>query len=169
MGATDVPVRHDPLDKLEAFVANVTKATPTPLLDMSPCRRRVDPILVDAPPQLPSSEASSLRRSRHQALDPLSVVKPSMRGTVLLARRLGEAGALSEICAPSASVASTEEAVDNFLRQGPLSRRMEALQALFPMLKNKTKISPIVPCGMERQRRARLNASHLGCGCVGCE
>jgi hypothetical protein len=56
MGAAD--------DKLEAFVAIVSKVPPTPLLDKPPRRRRVDPVLVDAPPQLPSSEASGLRRSR---------------------------------------------------------------------------------------------------------
>jgi hypothetical protein len=33
--------------------------------------------------------------------------------------------------------------VDNFFLEGPPPRRMEALQALFPMLKNKTKISPV--------------------------
>jgi hypothetical protein len=71
-------------DKLEAFIANVTEAILTPLLDMLPRRCRVDPILVDTPPQLPSSEASSLKRSRREALDPLSVVKPAKRGTMLL-------------------------------------------------------------------------------------
>jgi hypothetical protein len=143
-GATNVSGRHDPAtDKLEAFVANVTEVVPTPLLDMPPRRRRVDPVLIDAPPQLPSSEASGLRRSRRQALDPLSVVKPAKRGTMLLARRLGEVGVLGEVRVPPASVVSAEEAVDNFFREGPPPRRMEALQALFPMLKNKTKISPV--------------------------
>jgi hypothetical protein len=33
--------------------------------------------------------------------------------------------------------------VANFFREGSLPRRMEALQVLFPMLKNKTKISPV--------------------------
>jgi hypothetical protein len=50
---------------------------------------------------------------------------------------------LSEVRAPLTLLASAEEVVDNFFREGPLSRRMEALQALFPMLKNKTKISPM--------------------------
>jgi hypothetical protein len=134
--------RHDPaIDKLEAFVANVMKVVPTPLLDMPPLRRRVDPVLVDAPPQLPSLEASGLRRSRYQALDPLAVVKPTKRGTVLLARRLGEVGVLGEVRAPPVSVASAEEVVDNFFCEGPPPRRMETPQVLFPMLKNKTKIS----------------------------
>jgi hypothetical protein len=108
-GATD--------DKLEAFVAIVSKVPSTPLLDKSPRRSRVDPVLVDAPPQLPSSEASGLRRSRRQALDPLSAVKPTKRGTMLLARRLGE------VSVPPTSVAS----VVNFFCDGPPSRRMEAL------------------------------------------
>jgi hypothetical protein len=88
-------------------------------------------------------EASGLRRSRRQALDPLSVVKPTKWGTVLLAWRLGEVGALGEVGTPPASVASAKEAVYNFFREGPPQRHMEALQALFPMLKNKTKISPV--------------------------
>jgi hypothetical protein len=72
---------------LEDFTSSVTKDIPLPLLDLPPPRRRrVDPVLVDAPPPLPSSEVSGLRRSRRQALDPLSVVKPAKRGTVLLAR-----------------------------------------------------------------------------------
>jgi hypothetical protein len=77
-GATDVPDRHVLAGKLEAFVSNVTKATPTPVLDIPPLRHRVDPVLIDAPPQLPSSEAFGLRRNLRQALDPLSVVKPAM-------------------------------------------------------------------------------------------
>jgi hypothetical protein len=91
---------------LEDSTSSVTKDIPLPLLDLPPPRRRqVDPVLVDAPPLLPSSEVSSLRRSRCQALDPLSVVKPAKRGTVLLARRLGETGA------PPASVAAADEVV----------------------------------------------------------
>jgi hypothetical protein len=56
---------------------------------------------------------------------------------VVLARRLGEAGA------PPTSVASAEEVVQNFFREGPPPHRIEALQALFVMLKKKTKISPL--------------------------
>jgi hypothetical protein len=44
-------------------------------LDKPPRRHRIDPVLVDTPPQLPSSEALGLRRSRRQALEPLSTVK----------------------------------------------------------------------------------------------
>jgi hypothetical protein len=118
-----------------------------PLLDKPPRRRRVDPVLVDAPPQLPSSEASGLRRSRRQALDLISVVKPAKRGTVLLAQRLGEVGALGEVGVPPTSVAKAEEAVDNFFCDGPSSRRMEAMQDLFLLLRNKTKISPLLTEG----------------------
>jgi hypothetical protein len=89
--------------KLDAFVAIVSKVPSMPLLDKPPHRRRVDPVLIDAPPQLPSSEASGLRRSRRQALDPISAVKPAKRGTVLLARRLGEVGALGEVGVPPTS------------------------------------------------------------------
>jgi hypothetical protein len=42
---------------------------------------------------------------------------------------------------------SAEEAVDNFFCDGPPPRRMEALQALFPLLRNKTKISPLLTEG----------------------
>jgi hypothetical protein len=55
---------------LEKFVNNVKKDILSPLLDKPPPRRRVDPVLRDAPPQLPSSEALGLRRNRRQALDP---------------------------------------------------------------------------------------------------
>jgi hypothetical protein len=51
----------------------------------------------------------SLRSSKNQMcpkfLDPLSAVKPAKRGTVLLARRLGEVGALGEVGVPPTSVA----------------------------------------------------------------
>jgi hypothetical protein len=107
---------------LEDFTSNVTKDIPLPHLDLSPPRRRqVDPVLVDAPPPLPSSEVFGPRRSRRQALDPLSVVKSAKRGTVLLARRLGETGA------PPASVAAADEVVDNFFRDGHQPHHMNAL------------------------------------------
>jgi hypothetical protein len=48
---------------------------------------------------------------------------------------------------PPTSVASAKEAVANFFCDGPLPRRMEALQALFPSLRNKTKISPLLTEG----------------------
>jgi hypothetical protein len=64
-----------------------------------------------------------------------------MRGTVLLSWRLDEVG--GEVGAPLATVSSAEEAVDNFFREGPPPRRIEALQSLFPMLKNMTKIFPV--------------------------
>jgi hypothetical protein len=66
---------------------------------------------------------------------------------VLLARWLGEVGALGEDGVPLTSVASAEEAVGNFFCDGPPPRRMEALQALFPLLRNKTKISPLLTEG----------------------
>jgi hypothetical protein len=58
---------------------------------------------------------------------------------VLLARRLGETGA------PPASVAAADEVVDNFFGDGHQLHRMDALQTLFPMLKNvhKIKTSPL--------------------------
>ena len=59
---------------LEDFISKVMKNIPLPLVDKPPRRRRVDPVLVDAPPQLPSSEAYGPRRS-HRHLDPLSAVK----------------------------------------------------------------------------------------------
>jgi hypothetical protein len=61
---------------------------------------------------------------------------------MLLVRRLGEVGALGEFGVPPVSMAAPEEVVDNF-REGPLPRCMKALQDLFSMLKNKTKISPV--------------------------
>ena len=76
-------------------------------------RRRVDPVLVDVPPQLSSSEAYGPRRSRRQALDPLSAIKPAKRGTVLFIRRLGEVGA------PLLLAASEEQVVENFFREHP--------------------------------------------------
>jgi hypothetical protein len=96
----------------------------------------VYPILRDAPPQLPSSEAFGLGQSHRQALDPLSVIKPAKRGQVLLMQRLGG------IVTPLLVAALVEEAVDNLIRNGPLPHQMNALQDLFLVLKNKTKISP---------------------------
>jgi hypothetical protein len=125
---------------LEDFTSSITKDIPLPLLDLpSPRCRRVDPVLIDTPFPLPSSKVFGLRRSHFQALDPLSVVKPAKRETVLLARRLGETGA------PPASVSAADEVVDNFFRDGHQPHRMDALQTLFPMLKNvhKIKISPL--------------------------
>ena len=78
-----------------------------------------------------------LRRSHRQALDPLSAVKPAKRGSVLLMRRLGEVGA------PLPLAASAEQAVENFFREPP-PRHVDALQDLFPMLKNMSKNSPFV-------------------------
>jgi hypothetical protein len=50
---------------LEDFTSSVTKDILLPLLDLPPPHlRRVDPVLVDASPPLPSSEVSGLRRSR---------------------------------------------------------------------------------------------------------
>ena len=46
---------------LEDFISKITINIPPPLVDKPPRRRRVDPVLVDAPPQLPSSEADGLR------------------------------------------------------------------------------------------------------------
>ena len=46
---------------LKDFISQVTMNIPPPLVDKPPRRRRVDPVLVDAPPQLPSSEADGLR------------------------------------------------------------------------------------------------------------
>ncbi|CAO2149225.1 unnamed protein product [Urochloa humidicola] len=121
---------------LEAFINKVTKDIPTPLLDKPPRRRRVDPVLVDAPPQLPSSEASGIRRSYRQALDPLSAVKTAKRGEVLLMRRLGEVGV------PLSLTASAGQAVKQFFEEGPPPHHMDAMLDMFPMLKNKSKTSP---------------------------
>ena len=52
-------------------------------------------------------------------------------------RRFGETGA------PSALAASTKEAVENLFRERPPPHHMEALQVMFPMLKNMTKIPPL--------------------------
>ena len=52
---------------LEEFISKVTKNISPPLVDKPPHRRRVDPILVDAPPLLASSEADGLMRSHRQA------------------------------------------------------------------------------------------------------
>ena len=46
---------------LEDFISKVSKNISPPLVDKPTRRRRVDPVLVDAPPQLPSSEADGLR------------------------------------------------------------------------------------------------------------
>jgi hypothetical protein len=133
VGASD----DDNFTALEDFISKVTKSIPPLLVDKSPRRRRVDPVLVEAPPQLPSSEASGPRRSHCQALDPLSAVKPAKRGAVLLMRRLGEVGA------PLPLAASAEQAVDNFFRDPP-PHHADALQDMFPMLKNKSKGSPFM-------------------------
>ena len=122
---------------LEDFIGKVSKNIPLPLVDKPPRHRRVDPVLVDVPPQLPSSEAYGLRRSHRQALDPLSAVKPAKRGAVLLMRRLGEVGV------PLPLSTSAEQAVDNFFRDPP-PHHVGALQDMFPMLKNKSKSSPSV-------------------------
>jgi hypothetical protein len=68
--------------------------------------------------------------------DTLSAVNPAKRGTMLLAR-------LGEVSVPPVSVASAEATVDNFFCDGRPPRRMEELQALFLLLKNNTKISPV--------------------------
>ena len=122
---------------LEDFISNVTKNIPPPLADKPLRRRRVDPVLVDAPPQLPSSEVLGLRRSYRQALDPLSAVKPAKRGSVLLMRRLGEVGA------PLPLAASAEQVVENFFRDPP-PHHVDALQDMFPMLKYQSNNSPSV-------------------------
>ena len=111
------------------------KNIPPPLVVKPPRRRRVDPVLVDAPPQLPSSEAYGPRRSHRQALDPLSAVKPAKRGAMLLMRRLGELGA------PLPLAASVEQAAEKFFREGPPPHHMDALGDIFAMLKNKSKSS----------------------------
>ena len=123
---------------LEDFIGKVSKNIPLPLVDKPPRHRRVDPVLVDAPPQLPPSEAYGLRRSHRQALDPLSAVKPAKQGAVLLMRRLSELGA------PLPLAASAEQAVENLFREEPQPHHMNALQNMFLMLKNKSKSSPFV-------------------------
>ena len=123
---------------LEDFISKVTKNISPPLLDKPPHCRRVDPVLVDAPPQLPSSEVYGLRRSHRQALDPLSAVELAKRGAVLLMRRLGEVGA------PLPLAASAEQAAEKFFREGPPPHHMDALGDIFAMLKNKSNSSPFV-------------------------
>ncbi|CAN6330825.1 unnamed protein product [Urochloa humidicola] len=123
---------------LEAFINKVTKPIPAPLVDKPPRRRRVDPVLIDAPPQLPSSEASGIRRSYRQALDPLSAVKPTRRGEVVLMRQLGEVGV------PLPLAASAEQAVKQFFLEGPPPHHFDALADMFPTLRNKSKTSPYV-------------------------
>ena len=120
---------------LEEFISKVTKNISPPLLDKPPRRRRVDPVLVEAPPQLPSSEAYGPRRSHRQALDPLSAVKPAKRGAVLLMRRLSKVGA------PLPLAASAEQAVEKLFRKGPSPHHMDTLQDILLMLKNKSNIS----------------------------
>ncbi|CAN6302705.1 unnamed protein product [Urochloa humidicola] len=136
--ATVVVSEVDRSAALEVFINNVTKDIPPPLLaDKPPRRRRVDPVLVDAPPQLPSSETSGIRRSHRQAVDPLSSVKPAKRGEVLLMRRLGEVG----VHLPS--MPSADQAVKKFF-QDPPPHQLDALSDMFPMLKNKSKTSPFM-------------------------
>ena len=65
-------------------------------------------------------------------MDPLLAVKPAKRGAVLLMRRLGEVGA------PLPLATSAEQAVENFFREPP-PHYVDALQDMFPMLKNKSK------------------------------
>ena len=121
---------------LEDFISKVSKNILPPLVDKPPRRRRVDPVLVDAPPQLPSSEVLGLRRSYRQALDPLSAVKPAKRGSVLLMRRLGDVGA------PLPLAASAEQAVENLFREGPQPHHMDAMRDILPMLKYQSNNSP---------------------------
>ena len=123
---------------LEDFISKVTKSIPPPLVDKPPHRRRVDPVLVEAPPQLPSSEAYGPRQSHRQALDPLSAVKPAKRGAVLLMRRLGEVGP------PLPLAALAEQQVENLFREGSQTHHMDVLHDIFSMLKNKSKSSPFV-------------------------
>ncbi|CAN6268671.1 unnamed protein product [Urochloa humidicola] len=123
---------------LEDFINKVTKDIPAPLLDKPTRRRRVDPVLIDAPPQLPSSEASGLRRSLRQALDPLSAVKTARRGEMILMRRLGEIGV------PLPLAASADQAVKQFFLEGPAPHHMGALLDIYPMLKTKSTTSPSV-------------------------
>ena len=56
---------------------------------------------------------------------------------MLLMRRLGEVGA------PLPLAASAEQVVGNFFRDPP-PHHVDALQDMFPMLKNKSKSSPFV-------------------------
>ena len=123
---------------LEDFISKITINIPPPLVDKPPRRRRVDPVLIDAPPQLPPSKAYGLRRRHRQALDPLSAVKPAKLGVVLLMRRLGEVGV------PLPLAASPEQAVEQLFREGPTPHHMDVLQDILPMLKNMSKSSPSV-------------------------
>jgi len=66
---------------LKDFISQVTMNIPPPLVDKPPRRRRVDPVLVDAPPQLPSSEADGLRRSHRQAPPSLGRQDGKVRGS----------------------------------------------------------------------------------------
>jgi len=70
-------------------------------------------------------------------LDPLSAVKPAKRGAVLLMRRLGDVGM------PLFLAASAEQEVEKFFCEPP-PHHVDALQDMFPMLKNKSKSSPSV-------------------------
>ena len=63
--------------------------------------------------------------------------KPAAVLLLLLMRRLGEVGTLLLL------VASAEQAVENFFREPP-PHYVDALQDMFPMLKNKSKSSPSV-------------------------
>ena len=123
---------------LEDFISKVSKNISPPLVDKTPRHHRVDPVLVDAPPQLPSSEVLGLRRSYRQALDPLSAVKPAKRGSVLLMRRLGDVGT------PLPLAASAEQAVENLFREGPQPHHMDAMRDILPMLKYQSNNSPSV-------------------------
>jgi hypothetical protein len=135
--AIDASNRHDlEEEKLVAFVAEVTSAISTPLVDKLLHCRRVDPVLVDMPPQLPSLEAFGLRRSHRQAVDPLSAVKVAKRGEVVQMCRLGEA-----VASPPMSMAS-HAVVEQFFAEGPSTSNVDALTDIFPMLRNKSKTSP---------------------------
>jgi hypothetical protein len=131
-------LEYDNSTAFEDFISKVSKNIPPPLVDKPPRHRRVDPVLVDTSPQLPSSKVLGLRRSHRQALDPLSAVKPAKRGSVLLMRRLGEVGA------PLPLAASTEQAVEKLFREGPQPHHMDAMRDLLPMLKNQSNSSPSV-------------------------
>ncbi|CAN6221799.1 unnamed protein product [Urochloa humidicola] len=141
--ATVVVSEVDHSAALEAFITKVSKAIPAPLADKPLRRRRVDPALVDAPPQLPSFEVSGIRRSYRQALGPLSAVKPAKRGEVLLMHRLGEVGV------PLPATSSAGQAVKQFFDEGPPPHSTDALLDMFPMLKNKSKTFPFMGLSVE--------------------
>ena len=63
--------------------------------------------------------------------------KPAAVLLLLLMRRLGEVGTLLLL------VASAEQAVENFFREPP-PHYVDALQDMFPMLKNKSQSSPFM-------------------------